>query len=267
MPSNIPLWTFGVAFRLRLVTFTEQAHPSYRHLSGIPAWRRGSSDRSSARRPYPQVSQCHPRVAKGTSIDPLTRGPSTEPLLGQGRVARLSGSGVKPVSCRCFGRTLTRHPRREASRWHLPVAKGTYIGTLARGPLPQAPQWHPRVAKGTSIDPLARGPSTEPLLGQGRVARLSGSGVKPVSCRCFGWISARHPRREASRWHPRVARQSSIGSSSMKCRCSMDVQVRMGFSSMKCRYFMDVEVRIGCLSMKCRCFMDVEVRMGCSSMK
>ena len=39
MPSNIPLWTFGVAFRLRLVTFTEQAHPSYRHLSGIPAWR------------------------------------------------------------------------------------------------------------------------------------------------------------------------------------------------------------------------------------
>ena len=26
MPSNIPLWTFGVVFRLRLVTFTEQAH-------------------------------------------------------------------------------------------------------------------------------------------------------------------------------------------------------------------------------------------------
>ena len=161
MPSNIPLWTFGVAFRLRLVTFTEQAHPSYRHLSGIPAWRRGSSDRSSARRPYPQVSQCHPRVAKGTSIDPLTRGPSTEALLGQGHVARLSGSGVKPVSCRCFGRT-----------------------------------------------------------------------------------SARHPLREASRWHPGVARQSSIGSSSIKCRCSMDI-----------------EVRIGCLSMKCRCFMDVEVQV------
>ena len=38
MPSNIPLWTFGVAFRLRLVTFTEQAHPSYRPLSGIPTW-------------------------------------------------------------------------------------------------------------------------------------------------------------------------------------------------------------------------------------
>ena len=41
MPSNIPLWTFGVAFRLRLVTFTEQAHRAYMPLSGILAWRRG----------------------------------------------------------------------------------------------------------------------------------------------------------------------------------------------------------------------------------
>ena len=157
MPSNIPLWTRGAALRLRLVTFTEHAHRAYRPLGGILAWRRGSSDRSSARRP-----------------------------------------------------------------------------------LPQAPQWHPRVASGASIGTLARGPSTEPLLGQGHVARLSGTGVKPVSCRCFGRTSARHPRREASRWHPGVARQSSIGSSSIKSRCSMDV-----------------EVRIGCLSMKCRCFMDV----------
>ena len=142
-----------------------------------------------------------------------------------------------------------------------------FNNSSARRPCPQVLQRHPGVAKGTFIDPLAREPSTEPLLGQGHVARLYGTGVKPVSCRCLGRTLARHPRREASRWHPGVARQSSIGSSSMKCRCSMDVQVRMGFSSMKCRYFMDVEVRIGCLSMKCRCFMDVEVRMGCSSMK
>ena len=39
MPSNIPLWTFGVAFRLRLVTFTEHAHRAHRPLAGIPAWR------------------------------------------------------------------------------------------------------------------------------------------------------------------------------------------------------------------------------------
>ena len=185
MPSNIPLWTFGVAFRLRLVTFTDQAHRAYRPLGGIPAWRRGSSDRSSARRPCPQMPQWHPRVARGASDR-----------------------------------------------------------SSARRPYPQVPQCHPRVAKGTSIDPLARGPSTEPLLGQGHVARLSGTGVKPVSCRCFGRTSARHPRREASRWHPGVAKQSSIGSSSIKCRYSMDIEVRIGFLSMKCRCFMD-----GCLGL------------------
>ena len=41
MPSNIPLWTFGVAFRLRLVTFTDQAHRAHRPLGGIPPWREG----------------------------------------------------------------------------------------------------------------------------------------------------------------------------------------------------------------------------------
>ena len=116
---------------------------------------------------------------------------------------------------------------------------------LVRGPCPQVLQRHPDVAKGTSIDPLARGPSTEALLGQGHVARLSGTGVKPVSCRCLGRTSARHPRREASRWHPGVAKQSSIGSSSIKCRYSMDIEVRIGFLSMKCRCFMD-----GCLGLE-----------------
>ena len=85
--------------------------PGGRPLVGIPAWLRGFSDRSLARPPCPQVPQWHPRVAKGTSIDPLARGPSTEPLLGQGHVARLSGTGVKPVSCRSPGRTSARHPR------------------------------------------------------------------------------------------------------------------------------------------------------------
>ena len=166
------------------------------HRIQVIEWRRGSSDRSLAQLPCPQVPQCHPRVAKGRKSVPLTG----------------LRSGLGPG--------------------------------LARLPCPQVLQRHSGVAKGTSIDPLARGPSTEPLLGQGHVARLSGTGVKPVSCRCFGRTSARHPRREASRWHPGVARQSSIGSSSIKCRC-----------------FMDVEVRIGCLSIKCRCSMDVEVQV------
>ena len=147
-----------------------------------------------------------------------------------------------PAPARDFHRAGS--PRLQASQWPPHVAKHSSDRSSARRPLPQAPQWHPRVAKGTSIDPLARGPSTEPLLGQGRVARLSGTGVKPVSCRCLGRTSARHPRREASRWHPGVAKQSSIGSSSIKCRYSMDIEVRIGFLSMKCRCFMDVEVRI-----------------------
>ena len=159
-----------------------------------------------------------------------------------------------------------RLPHQEPSHNRSPAVLRLIFGSsLARGPSPQVLQRHLGVARGASIDPLARGPSTELLLGQGHVARLSGSGVKPVSCRCFGRTLTRHPRREASRWHPGMARQSSIGSSSMKCRYSMDIEVRIGFLSMKCRYSMDVEVRIGCLSMKCRYSMDDEVRMGFSA--
>ena len=144
-----------------LLAGLRHSSPAHRYLSAIPAWRRGSSDRSSARQPCPQVLQSHPRVAKGRKSVPLTG----------------LRSGLGPG--------------------------------LARLPCPQVLQRHSGVAKGTSIDPLARGPSTEPLLGQGHVARLSGTGVKPVSCRCFGRTSARHPRREASRWHHGVAKRSS----------------------------------------------------------
>ena len=246
------------------------------------------------REPMPPAAVCHLSAA-GT---PTASWPSA--LSGRQCRLRLSATSALPELQPRPGPVPSRAVN--ASCGCLPPQRcGHSNRVLARGPCPQVLQRHPGVAKGTSIDPLARGPSTEPLLGQGHVARLSGTGVKPVSCRCFGRTSARHPRREASRWHPGVARQSSIGSSSMKCRCSMDievrigclsmkcrcfmdvevrmgcssikcryfmdVEVRIGFLSMKCRYFMDVEVRIGFLSMKCRCFMDVEVRMGCSSMK
>ena len=39
--------------------------PTHRYLRGISAWQRGTSDRSSARPPCPQMPQWHPRVAKG----------------------------------------------------------------------------------------------------------------------------------------------------------------------------------------------------------
>ena len=121
-----------------------------------------SFDRSSARRPCPQMPQCHPRVAKRTSIGTLARGPSTEALLGQGRVPKgresvpLQGlrSGSRPG--------LARHTRLQVVLRQGRVTKGTSIGTLARRPCPQVPQSHPRVAKGSSIGSSARGPCPQP---------------------------------------------------------------------------------------------------------
>ena len=103
--------------------------------------------RSSARRPCPQMPQWHPRVAKMTSIGTLARGPSTEALLRQGRVAKgrksvpLQGlrSGSRPG--------LARHPRLQVVLRQGRVAKRASIGTLARGPLPKVLQRHPSVAK------------------------------------------------------------------------------------------------------------------------
>ena len=167
--------------------------------------RRLCFNHSSARRPCPQVLQRHPGVAKGTFIDPLAREPSTEPLLGQGHVARLYGTGVKPVSCRCLGRTSARRPCPQMPQWHPRVAKHSSDRSSARPPRPEVSQSHSRVAKRSSIRSSARPPSTEPLLGQGHVARLSGTGVKPVSCRCLGQTSARRSCPQMSQWHPRGA--------------------------------------------------------------
>ena len=96
--------------------------------------------------PCPQVLQWHPGVAKGTSIGTSARRPSTDALLGQGRVSKEResvpltglGSGSRPG--------LARHPRLQVVLRHPGVAKGTSIGTLARQPYQQAPHWHPRGA-------------------------------------------------------------------------------------------------------------------------
>ena len=135
-----------------------------------------------ARHPRLQVVLRQPRVAKGASIGTLARGPSTEALLGQGRVSK--------------------------ERKSVPLT-GLWSGSRpgsARRPYLQMPQWHPRVANRASIGTLARGPSTEALLGQGRVAKerksvpLTGlwSGSRPGL--------ARHPRLQVVLRHPRVAK-------------------------------------------------------------
>ena len=122
-----------------------------------------SPDRSSARRPYLQMPQWHPRVAKSASIGTLARGPSTEALLGQGRVSKerksvpLTGlwSGSRPG--------LARHPRLQVVLRHPGVAKGSSIGSSARRPCPQVLQRHPGVAKMSSISSSARHPCPEVL--------------------------------------------------------------------------------------------------------
>ena len=110
-----------------------------------------SSDRSSALRHCPQMPQWHPRVAKGASIGTLARRPSTEAVLGQGRVSKerksvpLTGlwSGSRPGSA--------QQPRPQSPQSHPGVAKRSSIGTSARRPYPQVLQRHPHVAKGAFV--------------------------------------------------------------------------------------------------------------------
>ncbi len=200
----------------------------------------------SARHPRLQVVLSHPRVAKRASIGTSARGPSTEALLGQGRVPKgrksvpLAGlwSGSRPGSA--------RHSRLQVVLSHPRVAKRASIGTLARGPSteallgqgrvpkgresvpltglwsgsrpgsarhlrPQVVLSHPRVAKRASIGTLARGPSAEALLGQGRVPK----GRKSVpllglrSCSRSGL--ARHTRLQVVLRQGRVTKRASIG--------------------------------------------------------
>ena len=68
------------------------------HRIQVIAWRRESSDRSSARLPCPQVPQCHLGVAKGASGRSLARGPCAQVLQrlrrGEGDIYRPFGTGI-----------------------------------------------------------------------------------------------------------------------------------------------------------------------------
>ena len=144
-----------------------------------------SSDRSLTRRPCPQVAQCHPRVA------------------------RLSGTGVKPVFGRCPGRSSARHPSPQVPLWHPGVAKRSSIDASAQRPCPQVLQGHLCVARPSSIDTLVT-----------------------------------RPRPQALQCHLPVAKQSSIGPFVHEIGpFYVDIEVWIGCSSMKWVLFVDVEVR------------------------
>ena len=167
--------------------------------------------RSSARRPCPQMPQWHPRVAKRTSIGTLARGPSTEALLGQGRVPKgresvpLKGlrSSLRPG--------LAQHPRLQIVLRQGRVAKRASIGTLARGPSTEALLGQGRVPKERESVPLtglwsslrpglARHPRLQIVLRQGRVAKRASIGTL-----------AQGPYPHVPQGHPRVAKRASIG--------------------------------------------------------
>ena len=67
-------------------------------------------NRSSARRPCPQVLQSHLRVAKQSSIGPSARRPCPEVSQRHPRVADHPPTDLKTVSFRCHNRSSARRP-------------------------------------------------------------------------------------------------------------------------------------------------------------
>ena len=94
---------------------------AHRYLRSTLAWRRGASDLSSARQSCPQVPQWHLRVA------------------------RLSGTGVKPGSDWSPGRLSARPPCPYAPQgipaWRSGLLAGFWHGHIAHKPLRGIPAW------------------------------------------------------------------------------------------------------------------------------
>ena len=119
-----------------LLTGLRHDDPTYRYLRDILAWRRGTSDRSPARRPYPQVPQRHPRVAKGASGRSSARRPCPQVPQRHPRVAK-----------KASGRASARPPCPQMPQGHPGVAKEASDRSSARRSCLQAPQSHPGVPK------------------------------------------------------------------------------------------------------------------------
>ena len=110
--------------------------------------------RSLARHPRPQVLQSRLTVAKQSSDRSLTRRPCPQVPQCHPRVARLSGTGVKPVFGLCSGRSSARQPCLQVPQGHLCVARPSSVDTLVTRPRPQVRQSRLPVAKQSSIGPF-----------------------------------------------------------------------------------------------------------------
>ena len=87
-------------------------------------------NRSSARRPCPQVLQSHLRVAKQSSIGPSARRPCPQIFQRHPRVADHPPTDLKTVSFRCHNRSSARRPCPEVPQRHHPVARRSQTGHL-----------------------------------------------------------------------------------------------------------------------------------------
>ena len=150
-----------------LLTGLRHDDPTYRYLRDILAWRRGTSDRSPARRPYPQVPQGHPRVAKKASGRASARSPCPQVPQSHPRVAK--GASDRSSARRPCPQVLQRHPR---------VAKKASGRASARPPCPQMPQGHPGVAKEASDRSSARRSCLQAPQSHPGVPKRSQSGKK-----------------------------------------------------------------------------------------
>ena len=108
---------------------------------------KGSSGRSSARLPCPQVLQWHLCVARRSSTGPSPRPPCPQVLQRHPGVTKESSIG-----------SSARPPCPQVPQWHPRVAKHSSDRSSARPPCLQVPRWHPRVAKRSSDRASARRP-------------------------------------------------------------------------------------------------------------
>ena len=121
---------------------------AHRHLRAILAWRRGTSDRSLARRPCPQAPQSHPRVAKHHLTD------------------------LRMVPFRCTSRSSARRVGPQVLQGHPGVAKGGFWTVFGTATLPTGAPEASRRGKGgfwTVFDmgPLSTGTSGASSRGEG----------------------------------------------------------------------------------------------------
>ena len=125
-----------IAWRRGLLTGLRHGHPAHRYLSANPAWRRGSSDRSSARRPYPQVPQGHPHVPNNPAISLKPASNRTSTGLRHGDLTHRYSRAIPAWQRGSSDRSLARRPRLQVPQGHPRVAKSVFLPVFDTATLP-----------------------------------------------------------------------------------------------------------------------------------